>query len=298
MQPQPRVAIIGVTGFIGHGLPEMFAEKGAVCTGVSRSGGGDVSGVDRWQTPDAMDFSGHQAVINLAGAPIDRRWTEENKRRFHESRVGVTRRVVEAIRKLPPEDRPQVLVNGSAVGIYGDRGDEVLTESAAPADDYLADLCKQWEAAAMEAEALGVRVVRLRTGIVLGRDGGAFQQLSTVFKLGIGGKLGSGRQWMPWIHVDDLRRAILHAVFSESLTGAVNGSAPAAERNRGFTRKLATALHRPAIFRVPGFALKLALGEFGGTLLGGQHARPAALDADGFVFRYPTLESALAELVG
>jgi uncharacterized protein (TIGR01777 family) len=297
MHSTPRVAILGVTGFIGRGLPEMFAEKGITTTGISRSGQRATPGIDRWQTPDSLDFTGHDAVVNLAGEPIARRWTAENKRRFHESRVGVTRRVVEAISRLPETARPKVLVNTSAVGIYGDRGDEVLTEFSVAGSGYLAELCREWEAAAVEAEALGVRVVRLRIGVVLGRDGEAFRKLVTVFKTGLAGKLGNGRQWMPWIHVDDLRAAIVHAVVSETLSGAVNGSAPAAERNVDFTRKLAAALHRPAILSVPGIALKLALGGFGGALLEGQHARPAALEADGFKFRFPTLESALADLI-
>lgn len=298
MHHKPRVAILGVTGFIGSGLPELFAAEGIATTGISRAGGGSVRGVDRWQKADALDFTGHDAVINLAGESIARRWTPENKRLFHESRVAVTRRVVAAIRALPEGARPRVLVNTSAVGIYGDGGDVVLTESSPPGSGYLADLCREWEEAALEAESLGVRVVRLRIGVVLGRDGEAFRKLKRVFKLGIGGRLGSGRQWMPWIHIDDLRNAILHAVNFAALTGAVNATAPVAERNADFTRKLAAALHRPAIFPVPGFALKLALGGFGSALLEGQHAKPAALEADGFRFLYPTLESALAALVG
>jgi len=298
MNVTARVAILGVTGFIGRGMPARFADKNWAVTGISRSGRGNVAGVDSWQTPDALDFSGHDAVINLAGEPIAKRWTEANKIRFHESRIGVTKRVVAAIASLPSAERPRVLVNTSAVGIYGNRGDEILTEESTPGNGYLADLCREWEAAALEAEALGVRVIRLRVGIVLGRDGDAFKQLLLVFKSGIGGKLGSGRQWMPWVHVDDLREAISHSVLSAGLSGAVNGCAPAAERNADFTRKLASALRRPAIFPVPGFALKIALGGFGGALLEGQHAKPTALESDGFAFRFPTLESALADLIG
>jgi uncharacterized protein len=298
MPEKPHIAIIGVTGFIGQGLPAMFAAEGFACTGVSRSGAGSVDDVGRWQTPENLDLSNHHAVINLAGEPIDRRWTAENKRRFHESRVGVTRRVVNAIRALPANLRPKVLVNTSAVGIYGDRSDEVLTESASPGDGYLAELCDQWEAAAIEAETLGVRVVRPRIGVVLGRDGAAFGKLLRIFRSGLGGRLGSGNQWMAWIHLDDLRAALVHAVVSESLRGAANCTAPHPERNRDFTCKFAAALHRPAALPVPGFALKLALGGFGGALLASQRALPAALEADGFHFRHPTLESALANLVG
>jgi len=293
----PRIAISGVTGFIGRGLPAGFAARGMACTGISRSGMGDLAGVDHWQTPDTLDFTGHHAVINLAGEPIARRWTAANRRLFHDSRVGLTRRVVAAIRELPAEARPKVLVNASAVGIYGDRGDQVLTEASVPGRGYLADLCVAWEEAAMEAEALGVRVVRLRTGVVLGRDGQAFRKLHSLFKAGLGGRLGSGRQWLPWIHIDDLRAVIVRAVLSESLGGAVNCTAPAADRNRDFTRKLAAALHRPAILPVPEFALKLLLGPFGAALVASQHARPAVLEADDFNFRFLTLESAFADLV-
>jgi uncharacterized protein (TIGR01777 family) len=297
MNEKPRVVILGVTGFIGRGLPAMFAAQGFACTGVSRSGGGSVPGVNSWQTPDTLDLAGHHAVINLAGERIDRRWTTENRRRFHESRVGVTRRVVAAIAALPADARPKILVNTSAVGIYGDCGDDVVSESTAPGGGYLAELCAEWEAVAIEAEALGLRVVRPRIGVVLGRGGSAFEKLLLVFKSGLGGRLGTGQQWMPWIHIDDLRAALVHAVVSDSLSGAVNCTAPHPERNRDFTRKFAAAVRRPALLPVPGFALKLALGGFGGVLLAGQRAIPAALEADRFRFRHPTLESALNDLL-
>ena len=292
-----RVAIVGVTGFVGRGLPGVFAEKGVATTGISRAGNGSTSSVDRWQSPDTLDFSGHQAVINLSGEPIDQRWNDRSRQKFHESRVGLTTRVVAAISKLPENERPAVLVNASAVGIYGDRGEEMLIDTARPGSGYLADLCADWENAAQGAEVLGVRVVRLRIGIVLGKGGSAFEKLRFVIRLGIGGRLGSGQQWMPWIHLEDLRAAIVHSVFSEDLQGPVNGTAPNPERNIDLTRTLAAALHRPAIFPAPAFALKLVLGEFGSALLAGQRAIPAALQADGFHFRFPTLEAAVADLV-
>jgi uncharacterized protein (TIGR01777 family) len=297
MQALHRAAILGVTGFIGRGLPALLAEKGLATTGISRSGNGPLPAIDRWQTPTTLDFSDHHAVINLAGEPIDQRWNEKSRRIFRESRVGLTRRVVEAIAKLPAAARPKVLINASAVGIYGDRGDEFLSESSHCGQGYLADLCRDWEQAAQDAESLGVRVVCLRTGIVLGKNGAAFEKLLTVFKLGIGGRLGSGRQWMPWIHVADLRAAIVHALLSETLTGPVNATAPDPERNCDFTRKLAAALHRPAIFPSPAFVLKLVLGDFSSALLAGQRALPAALAADAFHFRFPTLEDALSDLI-
>ncbi len=297
MQIAKRAAIVGVTGSIGSGLPALLAENGLATTGISRAGTGSIAGIDHWQTPEKMDFSKHHAVINLAGEPIDQRWTKSARRHFHDSRVGMTVRVVEAIADLPEAKRPKVLVNASAVGIYGDRGDEILTDTSRKGRGYLANLCHDWEEAAWDAESLGVRVVCLRIGIVIGKHARAFEKLRSVFKLGLGGRLGSGEQWMPWIHLTDLRAAIVHAVLSENLAGPVNGTAPHPERNCELTRKLAAALHRPAIFPVPPFALKLALGEFSSALLAGQRALPAALEADGFQFRYPTLESALADLI-
>ncbi len=297
MQAIQRTAIIGVTGFVGHGLPALLAENGVATTGVSRSGKGELPGIDRWQTTESLDFAGHQAVINLAGEPIDRRWNEKNRRLFRESRVGLTSRIVAAIARLPADERPQVLVNASAVGIYGDRGDEILTDTSRKGSGYLAELCSDWEHAAQDAESLGVRVIRLRTGIVLGKDGAAFEKLLSVFKLGIGGRLGPGTQWMPWIHLADHRAAIVHALLAETLSGPLNFTAPRPERNRDFTRKLAAALHRPAILPSPAFALRLALGEFSSVLLASQRALPAALERDGFQFRFPTLEQALADLI-
>ena len=297
MQTNPRAAIIGVTGFVGAGLPAILAENGIATTGISRAGNGNVPGVDRWQTTDHLDVSGHHAVINLAGERIDQRWTQTSRRLFHESRVGLTQQVVAAIAKLPPAERPKVLINASAVGIYGDRDDERLTEASTHGHGYLADLCHDWECAAQEAEALGVRVVKLRIGVVLGKKGPAFEKMLTVFKLGIGGRLGTGQQWMPWIHLTDLRAAIVHATMSATLCGPVNATAPNPERNRDLTRKFAAAVHRPAFCPAPALALKLLLGGFSTALLSSQRVVPAALKADGFEFRFPTLESALADLI-
>lgn len=292
-----RAAILGVTGFVGRGLPALLAAKAIAVTGVSRAATGSLAGIKRWQSPATLDLSGHRAVINLAGESVAQRWTPDACRRFHESRVGATCAVVEAIRRLPPGARPEVLVNASAVGYYGDGEERVLTESAAPGSGYLADLCRAWEAAATDAEALGVRVVRLRLGVVLGRGGPAFERLRRVFRCGLGGRLGTGRQWLAWIHLDDVRAAIMHAVCSASLQGAVNATAPSPERNAEFTRMLGAAMRRPALLPVPAFALKLALGGFGAALLDSQRAVPEALVEDGFKFKFPELEGALAELL-
>jgi len=293
---QKHAVIYGASGFVGSGLAGMLAEDGFEVTGVSRKGTGKVAGVSRWVKPDAVDFAGCGIVVNLAGSPIDQRWTEENKREFHESRIGVTEDIIKRIAALPEGERPQVLLNASAVGIYGDRGDEILDEASAAGEGYLADLCDAWEKSADRATPLGVRVIKFRTGVVLGKGGQAYEKLISVFKMGIGGRLGDGQQWMPWIHVEDLRRAMVFCIGSEAAQGPVNGTAPEPERNIDLTRKLAKAVRRWVFLPVPGFALKLALGGFGGALLAGQRAVPAKLETLGFTFRFRKLENALEEL--
>ena len=289
--------VYGASGFVGSGLADMLASKGYRVTGVSRKGVGEVEGVSRWVKPEDVDLSGCEVVVNLAGAPIDQRWTEEAKKLFRESRIGVTNDIVAMIAALPENERPAVLLNASAVGYYGDRGDEVLNESASPGSGYLADLCAAWEKAADPASALGVRVVKIRIGVVLGKGGRAFERLLLVFKSGIGGRLGNGQQWMPWIHIDDLRRAMLFSIENESVSGPVNGTAPVPERNADLTRKLASAVKRWVFLPVPGFALKIVLGGFGEALLGSQRALPEKLTAAGFEFRYPKLENGLKDLI-
>ena len=276
----------------------MLADEGLEVIGVSRKGDGDVAGVSRWVKPDAVDLKGCDVVVNLAGAPIDQRWTEENKRKFHESRVGVTKDIVRRISELPEDGRPKVLLNGSAVGIYGGRGDEILDESSSRGAGYLADLCSQWEAAAARAEEFGVRVVIFRTGVVLGKGGQAYEKMAKVFKAGIGGRLGDGRQWMPWIHVDDLRSAMRFCILDEGMYGPVNGAAPEPERNSDFTRKMAKAVGRWVFLPVPGFALKVVLGGFAEALLASQRAVPKKLEQAGFRFRFRKLEDALEDLAG
>ena len=291
-----RAVIYGASGFIGGGLAGMLAAEGYEVIGVSRKGDGDVKGVAAWVKPDAVDLRGCAAVINLAGAPIDQRWTEARKKEFHASRVGVTEDIVARIAALPPAERPELLLNGSAVGYYGDRGDTVLSENATMGEGYLAELCDDWEKAALPVEALGVRLILLRTGVVLGKGGQAFEKLMTVFKLGIGGRLGNGNQWMPWIHVDDLRAAMVFCLREQAISGAVNGTAPEPETNAALTRKLAKAVGRWELLPVPGFALKLLLGGFGGFLLTSQRAVPAKLTDAGFRFSHPTLDEALRDL--
>ncbi len=291
-----HAVIYGASGFVGSGLATMLAKEGFEVTGVSRKGSGNVEGVSNWVKPDAVDLAGCGVVVNLAGSPIDQRWTEEKKKEFHESRIGVTEDIVKKIAALPEDGRPEVLLNASAVGIYGGRGDELLDEDSTRGEGYLADLCDAWEKAADRAEPLGVRVVKFRTGVVLGKGGQAWEKLVTVFKLGIGGRLGDGQQWMPWIHVEDLRRGMVFSITTEAAAGAVNGTAPEPERNVDLTRKLAKAVNRWVFFPVPGFALKIALGGFGGALLVGQKAVPKKLESLGFNFRYRKLEDALEDL--
>lgn len=291
-----RVVIYGASGFIGGGLAGLLAAEGYEVIGVSRKGKGSVEGVSVWVKPEQVDLRGCAAVVNLAGAPIDQRWTEERKKEFHASRVGVTEDIVKRIAALSAAERPELLLNGSAVGFYGDGGDAVISEDAAIGEGYLADLCDAWEKSAHGAEALGVRTILLRTGVVLGNGGKAFEKLMTVFKLGIGGRLGSGKQWMPWIHIDDLQAAIVFCLHEPRISGVVNGTAPNPETNAALTRKLAKAVGRWEFLPVPGFALKLILGGFGGFLLASQRAIPTKLVEAGFLFRYATLDEALRDL--
>lgn len=291
------LGIVGASGFIGRELAGQAAREGWRVVGYSRSpraGDDTISGWREWSGGPEVDLRGLEALVNLAGHPIDRRWTAENRRLFRESRVGVTAALSAALRGLPAGARPRVWINGTAVGIYGDRGDEILEETAAPGAGYLAGLCCDWEAAAADSP---VRTIQLRTGMVLGREGAAFGKMRRIFKLGLGGRLGSGRQWQPWIHVQDLAGAILHGIGHPTLAGPVNGSAPEPERNAELTRKLARALRRPAWFPAPPFALRLLLGDFAGAVLASERAVPRALLESGFRFRFPELGRALEELV-
>ena len=291
------LGVVGASGFIGMELARQASRVGWRVVGFSRRpqpAGDPVAEWRRWD--DAPDLSGLKVVANLAGKPVDCRWTESNQRAMRDSRIGVTEAIVGAIRARAAGERPAVLLNGSAVGIYGDRGDERLSDSATAGSGFLAGLCRDWEAAADPAAELGVRVLKWRTGVVLGEGGAAWTKMRRAFALGLGGRFGDGRQWLPWIHVGDLVAGMLHALDSR-LSGPVNGTAPEPERNAEFTRRLAAALHRPAVLHAPGWALRLGLGGFASALLGSQRAIPTALLADGFRFRYPTFEAALADLV-
>jgi uncharacterized protein (TIGR01777 family) len=241
-------------------------------------------------------LAGASTVVHLSGEPIFGGIpTAARRRRMVDSRVASTASIVDAMGRLPAGDRPDVLVCASAVGIYGDRGEEELTESAAPGSGFLARLCEDWEAAARAAESHGVRVVSLRIGLVLAREGGALAGLRHLFRLGLGGPIAQGRQWMPWIHVDDLAR-LLEAVRNDpGATGPVNAVAPRPVRNADFTRALAERLRRPALLRAPAFALRASLGPLASELLDSRRVIPARAQALGFAWRHADIASALAE---
>jgi uncharacterized protein len=298
-----RALVTGATGFIGQHLLARLDRPIVLSRNAARArlslGRFNVTALD-WDPvagpPPREAFDGVDAVFHLAGDPIaEGRWTSEKKRRIRESRVVGTRNMVEGLAKLTT--RPPVLVSASAVGFYGSRGDEVLDERAAPGSDFLAEVCQAWEKESQAATELGIRVVNIRTGVALGSEGGALKKMLLPFRLGLGGPLGDGRHWMSWIHVGDLAQLFVAAAENEELRGPVNGVAPTPVTNRQFTAALAATLHRPAFFRAPHAALRVALGEVADVLFSSQRAAPkAALDA-GFQFRYPDLQPALEAIV-
>ncbi|MFQ5882501.1 MAG: TIGR01777 family oxidoreductase [Candidatus Methylomirabilales bacterium] len=300
------VLVTGATGFIGRALCAVLRERGQAFTALSRRperAKAALPGVkEAWKWRPKLEpaplaaIQGAGAVVHLAGESVAGRWTAEKKRAIRDTRVIGTRHLVEAIGEA--KSKPGVLVCASAVGYYGDRGEEELTEEAGPGSDFLAEVCTAWEAEARRAEEFGVRVVMLRTGIVLGRGGGALKQMLLPFKLGLGGPLGSGKQWMPWVHLDDLVGIILHAIQHASVSGPVNATAPTPVRNREFTKALARVLHRPAILPAPAFGLKLLLGEFADVLLASQRVLSKRIRESGYTFRHPSLEPALGALLG
>lgn len=297
-----NVTITGGTGLIGARLAENLLGSGDGVHIVSRSPRtGLTPGVrlSLWDSekgpppPECLEEA--DAVVHLAGEPLGQRWTPETKRRMRDSRVEGTRQLVQALGTV--SRRPRVLVSASAIGYYGSRGDEMLEETAKPGDDFLAQLCQDWEAAAAEAGKLGIRVVTLRSGLVLAPSGTLARMLPP-FKLGFGGQLGSGRQWMSWIHLEDAVRLIRFAIEDEALSGAVNGTAPNPVRNSQWTRTLARVLRRPALFPVPEKALRLVFGEMAELLLVSQRVVPAAAEAAGYQFAFPELGQALKNLLG
>ena len=297
LTPQ-RIAITGASGFIASVLIPMLTTEGHTVVPISRGAGTD--GI-QWDpergTLDPAALEGIDAIIHLAGAGIaDRRWTSARKRELRASRTKPTALLARTIASL--REPPRVLISMSAVGIYGDAGDSVLTEDTPSGTDFLSELGREWEAAADPARAAGIRVVHPRMGIVLSPGGGALSKLLLPFRLGVGGRLGSGRQWMSWIAIDDALAGLRHCLADERLSGPVNLTAPQPVTNREFTKALAQVLRRPSLFPVPAFVLQAMFGDMAeATLLASQRAVPARLESVGFQFRYPDIRSALRHVL-
>ena len=304
-----RVLLTGATGFVGRALVRALAERGDRGVALTRDPARarialpELADAFAWDPlggpPPREAFDGVDAVVNLMGESVVGRWTERKKRAILGSRETGTRNLAQGMRDAAGAGAaPRVLVSASACGYYGDRGDEELTEDAPPGEDFLPDVCVRWEAAASEAAsaASGVRVVLLRTGMVAGRGGGFLAPLSRLTRLGLGGPAGSGRQWWPWVHLDDVVGLILHALDDEAVRGPLNVCAPAPARQREVARALGRVLRRPALAPAPAFALRLALGEFAVELLNSRRTLPAAALASGYAFRHPDLDAALRDI--
>ena len=300
-----KILVTGSTGLVGTALVKALASDGhTVCRLIRPQSKATPSGKDGFDVawnPATGELGGAgvgpDAVVNLAGASIaGGRWTNDRKALLRSSRIGTTQALVKALAKM--NARPRVLVSASAIGIYGDRGDEVLTEESKPGTDFLAGLAQEWEAEALKAEAIGIRVVLVRFGIILAKHGGALAKMLLPFKLGVGGRLGSGKQWMSWITLEDVVGVIRLAIENEMVRGAVNLVASQAVQNAEFTKALARALHRPALFPAPAFALRLALGEMADALLlSSQRVTPQKLQQLGYSFLHPELQSALTSVL-
>jgi len=292
-----RVLISGASGLIGAALVPALEADGHELTRLVRGSAksrNDLVWEPMREVPPEL-VSGCDVVIHLSGESVSGRWTAEKKRRIRESRVVSTRNLAWAIAKA--EEPPRTFVCASAIGYYGDRGDEVLTEETSAGTGFLPEVCREWEAATHVGLA-GIRVVNLRFGIVLSRNGGALKEMLLPFRLGLGGTIGSGRQWWSWIHIDDGVSAVMHIVRAESLRDAVNMTAPNPVTNAEFTRVLASVMKRPAIFAVPGFATKLAFGEFAEQgILASARVVPKKLEESGFEFRYGELGEAVTQLL-
>jgi uncharacterized protein (TIGR01777 family) len=297
-----NITITGASGFVGRRLLKTLAQSGHSLHVLSRHGGTNlppgvrISVWDALKSPPPLDsLHDTDAVIHLAGEPVAQRWTAEVKRRIRESRVTGTRYLMEGIAKL--SRKPAALICASATGFYGSRGDAPLDETSAAGSGFLAEVCVEWEHEAFAAKALGVRVAAIRTGIALDPRGGALQKMLPPFRFGVGGRLGDGKQWVPWIHLDDLIGIYVFALQSD-VSGPLNATSPNPVTNADFTRALAKALHRPAIFPVPKPALKLLFGEMAEVLFESQRVAPRSTEAAGFQFRFPFIEPALLQLLG
>jgi uncharacterized protein (TIGR01777 family) len=295
-----KALVTGATGLVGgHLLPRLAAPRVLARDPARARAKLGTDDVMPWQTDAPVPvsaFEGVDVVFHLAGEPIAAgRFTEARKKAIRDTRVLGTRHLVNALRES--RQRPATLVCASAIGIYGSRGDEELTEQSARGTGFLADVCHEWEEEARAAQALGVRVVSTRIGIVLAREGGALAPMSTAFRFGVGGPMGDGRQWMSWIHIDDIVGLLLHAAGS-AIEGPLNLCGPAPVTNEEFARALGRAVHRPAWLRAPAMALRVALGEMADVVLGSQRVLPAKAEATGYTFRFASLDAALGDLVG
>ena len=290
-----KCIVSGGTGFIGRRIVERLRGNGhSVAVWTRNPGAGALAWDPLRGEPSDESLAGVDALIHLAGETVAQRWNDEVRARIRDSRIAGTRRLVNAISRMTR--KPVVLVSASAIGIYGDRGDEVLTEGSAPGSGFLAETCEGWEAEADRASEFGVRVAKLRIGFVLGKDGGALAQMLPAFRAFAGGRLGSGKQWMPWIHADDVARLFLHAVETQTVCGVWNATAPNPVTNADFTKELGKAVHRPALIPVPLLALKGLFGDLAQHMLDSARVVPQTALKAGFVFEYPTLASALAAL--
>ena len=302
-----RVAFTGATGMIGRALVAALVERGDEVTALSRDAerAGPELGTQaaywpepKFAPPPLEALRGRDAVVHLLGEPIAQRWSDAAKREIRESRILSTRNLVGALGELPDAERPRILVSQSGAGFYGHRGDERLDESAPAGDDFLAQLSSDWEAEARRAEELGVRVVVNRTGVVLSPSGGALAKMLPFFKAGIGGPVAGGRQYVPWIHLDDVAAAILFELDTDAARGPVNLTAPDPATNRELSKALGRALRRPAFAPVPALAVKALYGEMADIVTTGQRAVPARLTELGYEFRQRDLEAALRDATG
>lgn len=289
-----RLGITGATGFIGARVAVMAAQRGWDITVFSRRPDVNFPGAQVRLFSPQFDAGGLDAVVHLAGEPIMGLWTARKRAKILSSRVEGTRWVVEGLARV--SGAPPALVSGSAVGYYGDTGNRVADETSPRGSGFLSDVVQAWESEAMRAEVAGSRVVLLRTGFVLGRDGGAMKRLLPVFRAGLGGRLGSGRQWMSPVHLDDIAGMALWAAENAAVRGPVNGVMPSPCTNRDFTRALATAVRRPAVFPVPSFLLRAALGALSGVVLGSSRVVPSVALSVGYRYAYPELAGALEQI--
>ena len=301
-----KVLVTGASGRIGKALCEELLRRGDEVVGLTRDPDKAAAAQPQvtwhaWEPtlerPTEAAFEGVDGVVNLVGEKINQRWSDEAKRKIMDTRKVATHNLVGTIEGLAT--KPKVLVSQSAVGYYGDRGDEVLDESSTPGESFDASVCVEWEKAAHEVDPTGVRLVIVRTGQVMETEGGILGELLLPFKLGLGGPLAGGKQWVPWIHLSDEVGILAWALDTESATGVVNGSAPNPVTNKEWSKALGKALHRPAVLPIPGFAVEVKFGrEFGKIAQGGQRVLPKRTEELGYAFKYPTIDGALRDLLG